>query len=70
MKALVKDGKLEKSAEKAEIEKRRAATFGEREQKLLANGASNAEYHYLGSAKILGQIGEAFAKALHGMNKR
>lgn len=45
----------------------RAKMFSERERQILDNGASNAEYHYLGSAKILGQIGQAFAEALHAM---
>ena len=36
---------------------------------ILAEGASNAEFHYLGSAKILGQIGRAFAEALAGMER-
>ena len=34
------------------------------EKKILETGTSNAAYHYLGSAKILAQIGSAFAKAL------
>jgi len=34
-----------------------------REQKIMM-GSSNAGYHYLGSAKILGQIGKAFAEAM------
>ena len=35
------------------------------ELRLMTEGVSNAEYHYLGSAKILGRIGEAFAEAVH-----
>jgi len=38
--------------------------FTKEELKILEAGTSNAAYHYLGSAKILGQIGEAFADAL------
>ena len=34
------------------------------ERAILEKGASNAEYHYLGSAKILSGIGRAFALAL------
>lgn len=34
------------------------------ELKTYQTGKSNAEYHYLGSAKILAQIGKAFAMAL------
>jgi len=39
-----------------------------REQKIIM-GASNGGYHYLGSAKIMAQIGRAFAKALLEMEK-
>ena len=42
--------------------------FTKEELKILELGVSNAAYHYLGSAKILGQIGKAFADALAGMN--
>ena len=38
------------------------------ELKVLELGVSNAAYHYLGSSKILGQIGKAFADALAAMN--
>lgn len=34
------------------------------EEEEIAKGFSNQEFHYLGAAKILGPIGEAFAKAL------
>ena len=37
------------------------------EQAILEAGVSNAAYHYLGSAKILSQIGQAFAEALVAM---
>ena len=38
--------------------------FSKEELKILEVGTSNAAYHYLGSAKILGEIGKAFADAL------
>ena len=38
--------------------------FSERERKILGVGISNAEYHYLGSAKIMLQIGKQFAEIL------
>ena len=49
-----------------------AAYLKELEDKLLTaedralwkRGASNQAYHYFGSAKILGQIGKAFAEAM------
>ena len=34
------------------------------EDKAIADGASNAGYHYMGSAKIMAQIGKAFAEAI------
>jgi len=64
VKAQVKDGKLEKAQEKSALEKKRKETFSHRDRQILENGASNAEYHYLGSAKILGGIGKGFAEAM------
>lgn len=49
------DKKLEAAREKKE----RSA-----EEEEIAKGASNQGFHYLGAAKILGQIGKAFADAL------
>lgn len=63
--AAIKEGKLAAGEKKATLEKRRTKEFTPREREILANGASNAEFHYLGSAKILGQIGKAFAEALN-----
>jgi len=40
-----------------------------REQKIMM-GSSNGGYHYLGSAKILSQIGKAFADAMIEMEKK
>jgi hypothetical protein len=34
------------------------------EDRAIADGASNAGYHYMGSAKIMAQIGKAFAEAV------
>ena len=42
--------------------------FTKEEQVILEAGVSNAAYHYLGSAKILTQIGQAFAEALVAMD--
>tara|TARA_Y100000814_G_scaffold265283_1_gene218449 strand:+ start:279 stop:392 length:114 start_codon:yes stop_codon:yes gene_type:complete len=35
---------------------------------MLETGVSNAAYHYLGSAKIISQIGKAFADAIATMD--
>jgi TfoX/Sxy family transcriptional regulator of competence genes len=38
-----------------------------RENELLKNGVSNAEYHYLGSARVLGGIGKGMAEAMQSL---
>jgi hypothetical protein len=50
-------GKLKPAEEKAELEKMRTAGLTERARQILEQGISNLEFHYLGSAKILGAIG-------------
>ena len=42
--------------------------FTARDRELL-KGITNADYHYKGSAKIMAQIGKAFAEALEGFKK-
>ena len=39
------------------------------EEAKIIRGCSNAGYHYLGSGKIMAQIGKAFAEAMLGMEK-
>ena len=39
-------------------------------QRSIIRGASNAPFHYLGSAKMLGQIGKAFAEAMLDKEKK
>lgn len=36
----------------------------QRERQVLEKGVSNAEFHYLGSAKILGGVGKGLAEAM------
>ena len=38
--------------------------LSERERTVLEKGISNLEFHYLGSAKILGSIGKGMAEAM------
>ena len=72
-----RDGKVKQAAKAVQTEKGlkgaeaqavldelRAEEFSEEELKIMSVGISNQAYHYLGAAKILGQIGEAFAEAL------
>lgn len=49
---------------RALTEEKRAEVFDDDELELLTDGASNAEYHYLGSAKIMARIGKGFADAM------
>ena len=54
----------ENKLESALLESLRARTFTAREILILKIGKSNAEYHYLGSGKILAKIGKSFADAI------
>jgi len=65
---LSKDKLLNREQRDKMITEFSAKLFTKEEGKVLEAGVSNAAYHYLGSAKILGQIGKAFADALAGMN--
>jgi Carbohydrate esterase, sialic acid-specific acetylesterase len=66
-KKLAKKQNLKPADERALAEKMRAENLTERERLILEKGVSNAEYHYLGSAKILGGIGKGLAEAMAGM---
>ncbi len=63
-KKLATDGKLKPAEEKAAMEKMRNEGLTERERQILEKGISNQEYHYLGSAKILGGVGKGLAEAM------
>lgn len=62
----VKANELDREQQRTLREKLWADEFSEQELKTLQTGVSNAEYHYLGSAKIMAQIGAGFAQALKG----
>ena len=62
--------KLGRAEARALQEKLRAKEFTQRELQTLEKGVSNAEYHYLGSAKIMAQIGRAFADAITELRSR
>ncbi len=61
---LAKDGKMKPAEERALADKMRMEGLTERERLVLDKGVSNAEFHYLGSAKILGGIGKGLAEAM------
>ena len=64
---LSKDQTLTREQRDKAVANYTAKLFTKRELKILRTGTSNAAYHYLGSAKILAQIGKAFANALAAM---
>ena len=63
--AQMKERKLTRDEGNAKIEKLYTNEFNDRELILLRESTSNAEYHYLGSAKTMAQIGKGFAEAMH-----
>ena len=63
-KKLATEGKLTPADEKAALEKLRTEGLTERQLLVIEKGISNLEFHYLGSAKILGGIGKGLAEAM------
>ncbi|MCP4950542.1 MAG: sialate O-acetylesterase [Proteobacteria bacterium] len=64
---LSKDKSLNREQRDKALAELNANLFTKEELKILELGVSNAAYHYLGSAKILGQVGKAFADSLASM---
>ena len=58
-----REKKLDRKEQNALVERLREEALTDSERAILAKGVSNAEYHYLGSAKIMAQIGRGFAQA-------
>ena len=63
-KKLASDSKLPPAEERALQEKMRNKELTERERQVIDKGISNLEFHYLGSAKILGGIGKGLAESM------
>ena len=63
-KKLATDNNMKPAEEKALQVKMRAEGLTERERLVIETGISNLEFHYLGSAKILGGIGKGLAEAM------
>ncbi|MCA9299375.1 MAG: hypothetical protein KDA28_09925, partial [Phycisphaerales bacterium] len=68
--ARAKDGSLTREAAQAEVEGLYGEAFTPLELRVLRESVSNAEYHYLGSAKIMARIGRAFADAMADLMAR
>ena len=60
----IKSGKLARETGEKSIEELYAKTFSETELEILRKSTSNFEFHYLGSAGIMTQIGKGFAEAI------
>lgn len=69
IKAAIKAKTMEREAGQSEIEQLYAAEFNERELELLQQSTSNFDFHYMGSAGIMAQIGAAFAEAVVPMTE-
>jgi len=68
-KKLATEGKMKPAEEKAALEKLLTEGLTEHERLVLAKGVSNLEFHYLGSAKILGGVGKGLAEAMAELNQ-
>ena len=62
-KTLATEGKMKPAEEKALQERMCLEGLTERERQVMEKGISNLEFHYLGSAKILGGIGKGLAES-------
>jgi alpha-galactosidase len=60
----VKEKKMTREEAEAARKKLDAENFTPRELVILRESVSNAEFHYLGSARIMTQIGKGFAEAM------
>jgi alpha-galactosidase len=60
----MKQGKLGREEGNAAVEKLYAETFTPQELVTLKESTSNFDFHYMGSAKVMSQIGKGFAEAM------
>jgi alpha-galactosidase len=60
----VKKGTLSRENGKSALDTLYAKTFTPREMEILEKSTSNLDFHYMGSAKIMAQIGKGFAEAM------
>jgi hypothetical protein len=66
----IEDRTMTKEQQQAYIKEYRAKLITPEDDAMWKRGASNAGYHYLGSAKTMALIGKAFAEAILKMQKR
>jgi hypothetical protein len=63
----MKAGELTREEGNAAIEELYAEIFTPQELVILRESTSNFDFHYMGSAKIMAQIGKGFAEAMAEM---
>ncbi len=68
-KKMADEQQLKPDALQALTQKMLVAGLTERERQVMEKGISNLEFHYLGSAKILGRIGQGFAEAVSALSQ-
>lgn len=62
--AKIKEGKVSREEGSAALDNLYAEVFTPRELVILKESVSNFDFHYMGSAKIMAQIGKGFAEAM------
>jgi hypothetical protein len=65
----IKAGTIPRDEGQRALDSLYAENFDPRELEILTTSTSNAEFHYLGSAGIMAQIGRAFAEAMVELRK-
>jgi Carbohydrate esterase, sialic acid-specific acetylesterase len=65
----MKAGKLSRDEGQAAIDKLYADLFSARDLEILQQSTSNFDFHYMGSAGIMAQIGQGFAEAMVRLSK-
>ncbi|MCA9071939.1 MAG: hypothetical protein KDA84_23585, partial [Planctomycetaceae bacterium] len=66
----IKDKKLSREEGNTAIDELYKKTFSSRELVILKDSVSNADYHYMGSGKVMTQIGKGFADAMLELMKK
>ena len=64
-----KEEKLSPQQERALVEQMRRDGLSDRQRLIIEKGISNLEFHYLGSAKILGGVGKGLAEAMSELRR-
>jgi hypothetical protein len=65
-----KDGKMTREEQQGYVKDLEAKLLTPEDRALWKRAASNQAYHYFGSAKVMGQIGKAFAEAMLEMENK